>query len=241
MSSEKYNEIYNPEKKILHPIWYRQDSIMSIKFKKFFICSWGGCGSTMLQDYLLNFGLSYHIHDPSPPTNLKYAGKIINDEMRPWCHKEWAYIKNDRYYEHFSEIDISNEDIHNCYMIFIYRNPIYSIYSRFYNKEHLKHIDCDPNIKIEDIINAKNDLYNIINFFKKYKYNKRNYKIIFIKYETIFDNWENLNNILGIPNISKLFPEKKENLKIMPLYNDLENIYKELILEMNKMNPIEII
>ena len=57
--------------------------------------------------------------------------KIINEQMRPWCHKEWSYINNDRYYEHFSEVDISNDDIHNCYMIFIYRNPIYSIYSRY--------------------------------------------------------------------------------------------------------------
>lgn len=37
------------------------------KNKVFYVCSSGGCGSTILFNYLKNFGNVYHIHDRYPP------------------------------------------------------------------------------------------------------------------------------------------------------------------------------
>ena len=36
----------------------------------FYVCSYGGCGSTMLSNYLKNFGIVYHIHSINPPNHL---------------------------------------------------------------------------------------------------------------------------------------------------------------------------
>lgn len=45
------------------------------KNMNYYICSYGGCGSTVLMNYLSNFGNVYHIHDRYPPSKLKYVGK----------------------------------------------------------------------------------------------------------------------------------------------------------------------
>ena len=36
----------------------------------FYVCSYGGCGSTMLSNYLKKFGIVYHIHSINPPDHL---------------------------------------------------------------------------------------------------------------------------------------------------------------------------
>lgn len=40
--------------------------------KTFYVCSYGGCGSTMLCDSLNKYGKTVHIHSPKPPDNLEY-------------------------------------------------------------------------------------------------------------------------------------------------------------------------
>ena len=44
------------------------------KNKIFYICSYGGSGSTMLANYLSNFGKVFHIHSRYPPKKLTYTG-----------------------------------------------------------------------------------------------------------------------------------------------------------------------
>jgi len=39
----------------------------------YYICSYGGSGSTILFNYLSHFGNVYHIHDRYPPNNLQYT------------------------------------------------------------------------------------------------------------------------------------------------------------------------
>ena len=43
-----------------------------------------------------------------------------------------------------------------------------AILSRFYNPNHLIHIESDPTIKIEDIITKQKDLYGKEEFFNNY-------------------------------------------------------------------------
>jgi len=59
----------------------------------------------MLYEALSKFGFVQHIHSRNPPEKLQY----IN-------HREW-----------FSGVNIPDSDIENYCVIYIYRNPSYSI------------------------------------------------------------------------------------------------------------------
>lgn len=201
----------------------------------FYICSSGGCGSTLLYNYLKNFGNTYHIHDRYPPDKLCYIGKENTNE--------------DIYSEWFNKIEIPDDKLNNYKVIFIYRNPIEVIYSRMAlpngpNVNHLQNIKCNNNGKIYfgDVLKSKKDLYGLEEFFDNYTISKkRNYKIYCVKYEMLFNNIHILNKVLGIPDKKELYPTKQERRKKYDYLNDLYQIYASLIIKMNKMKFIEII
>ena len=129
------------------------------KNMNYYVCSFGGCGSTMLFKYLSNFGNVYHIHDRYPPDKLKYVGNLNTDKE---VYSEW-----------FNNVDIDENMVNNYKVIYIYRNPLKVIYSRFAgrygpNTEHLKHIMCDNggNIHLGDVLSRNKDLYKIECFIK---------------------------------------------------------------------------
>ena len=62
---------------------------------KFYVCSYGGCGSTMLCKYLSNFGKVKHIHSRHPPQKLTRGGGNI-------------------YFEWFNTIEIPEHESINC-------------------------------------------------------------------------------------------------------------------------------
>jgi len=200
----------------------------------FYICGSGGCGSTILFKYLSLFGNAYHIHDRYPPNKLKYTGKENTDK--------------DVYSEWFNDVEISEDNLKKYKVIFIYRNPVEIIFSRFGktnpNIPHLQHIMCnnDGNIKFSDIINKKKDLYGIEEFFDNYTVSKeRNYDIYAVKYELFWNNISLFNNVMGIPDIKELYPVKKETPKRYSYVTELNQIYKSLINKMNRMSFIEVI
>ena len=128
------------------------------KDMNYYICSYGGTGSTVLFNYLANFGNVYHIHDRYPPKKLQYVGKENTNE--------------DIYNEWFNGVEIPEENLKNYKIIFIYRHPIPVIFSRFAqyngpNIPHLQNIKCinNGNINIYDFINLKKDFYVIEGFF----------------------------------------------------------------------------
>lgn len=43
--------------------------------KIFYVCSYGGCGSTMLHQSLKKYGETKHIHSKNPPDKLEFIGK----------------------------------------------------------------------------------------------------------------------------------------------------------------------
>ena len=205
------------------------------KNMNFYICSIGGCGSTVIFNYLSLFGNVYHIHDRYPPNNLSYIGTENTIE--------------DIYSEWFNGIEIPQDKLKNYKVIFIYRNPIPIIFSRFAqtkgpNINHLKHIKCDNNgnINIYDVIRSKRDLYKMEEFFDNYIIPKsRNYDIYAIKYELFWDNIAFFNQIIGIPNIKDFYPIRQERAKKYQFINELNFIYRSLIMKMNRMKFIEII
>jgi hypothetical protein len=209
-------------------------NIMNNKLN-FYVCGSGGCGSTLIFNYLQNFGNSYHIHDRYPPEKLCYVGNENTDSP---VYSEW-----------FNKTEIPENKIKNYKVIFVYRNPIQVIFSRFAcvngpNINHLKHVMCDNNGKIyfSDVIHSKTDLYKLEEFYDNYTIpKKRNYEIICIKYEDFFNNISEFNKILGIPDIKELYPVKKERQKNFTFVKELSYIYRSLMVKMNKMKFIEII
>jgi hypothetical protein len=205
------------------------------KDMNYYICSSGGCGSTILFNYLSMFGNVHHIHDRYPPNKLQYIGKENTSEN---IYSEW-----------FNNIEIPEDKLKNYKVIFIYRHPIQVIFSRFAqskgpNITHLQHIKCDNNgnINFFDVIRSKRDLYKMEEFFDNYIIPKeRNYDIYAVKYELFWDNISLFNRIFGIPNIKELYPQKSERAKTFSYVKELNYIYNSLINKMNKMQFIEVI
>jgi hypothetical protein len=201
----------------------------------FYICSSGGCGSTMLFQYLSNFGNVYHIHDRYPPDKLCYTGNINTSDP---VYEEW-----------FNKTEIPEDKLQNYRVIFIYRNPFDVIFSRFAtpngpNITHMKNVKCDNNgeIYFGDVIRSRRDLYKLEEFFDNYTITKeRNYPIYCIKYELFFNNISSINRILGIHDIKSLYPIKNERKKTYTYVVELMNIYFSLNNKMNRMNFLEII
>jgi hypothetical protein len=218
-------------------------SIHSIPNKKtyfnknmhYYICSYGGSGSTVLFNYLSNFGNVYHIHDRYPPNKLTYVGKQNTSE--------------DVYNEWFNNVEIPEEHLANYKVIFIYRHPIQVIFSRLAqakgpNIPHLQHIKCNNNgnINIFDVLRTKKDLYGLEEFFNNYTMpSNKNYPIYSIKYELFWNNISLFNYVLGLPDIKGLYPVKQERPKRFSFVNELSFIYRSLIYKMNKSRFIEII
>jgi len=201
----------------------------------FYVCSSGGCGSTILYNYLRNFGKVYHIHDRFPPNHLCYTGSINTNET---VYDEW-----------FNKTEIPKNELSNYKVIFLYRNPIDVIFSRFAlpkgpNIRHMQNIKCDNNgeIYFGDIIQSRRDLYKLEEFFDNYTmFKDRNYPIYCVKYEHFFNNIGLFNKILGIPDIKSLYPIKSERKKKYTYIHELSIIYYHLMQKMNKMRFIEII
>lgn len=191
--------------------------------KIFYVCSYGGCGSKMLCSALNKYGETKHIHSRNPPDKLEYIGR----EKGGKTYEEW-----------FNGISIPEEQLKNYYVIYIYRKPSFSIESRFENSDHLKHIQIDSSIKLNDVLSSKKDLYKIREFYDNYtKPNiKRNYKIYCVKYEDIFHKQDELSELLGI---GKLNMVNKSTRKVVS--KDLNDIYADLITEMNQNEFIKII
>ena len=205
------------------------------KNRIFYVCSSGGCGSTVIFNYLKNFGTVYHIHDRYPPNKLEYTGNTNTDQ--------------DVYSEWFNGVEIPENELSNYKVIFIYRNPIKVIFSRFAqrngpNVSHLQHIKCDNNgnINIYDVLKTEKDLYQLEEFFDNYtKPSDKNYKIHCVKYELFWDNIALFNKTMGIPDIKSLYPVKQEKPKQLQFLSSLTKIYFSLINKMNFMRFIEIV
>ena len=205
------------------------------KKRTFYVCSYGGCGSYMLCDYLKNFGNVKHIHSRKPPTMLS---KITN---------EW-----------FNDEPILGTNINNYTVIYIYKNPIKSIYSRFVIKkqceensctyipysEHQENVQCDrTNITIEQCIEENKDLFKLEEFFDNYttQNQKKNYPIYCIKYEDFWENINLFNEKLNLPNEPHLYPVRRETPRETEVPEKLLSIYRPLIEKMNNMNFIDIV
>ena len=197
----------------------------------FYVVSYGGSGSYMIMRYLqsLNYKV-FHIHSRNRPKKLVHVGGK-NSNGTPI------------YFEWFNDIIIPENEVSNFKVIFVYRDPVKAIYSRYNNPRHLKNIQCiNTNTKIKDVIETKKDLYGIEEFFDNYASSApKNYKIFFVKYEEFFKKIPEFNKTMDIPNIPQKYPKENVTKRDLIYYKELQVIYKPLIDKMNKFNFIEVI
>jgi hypothetical protein len=209
--------------------------ISNPNIRHFYVCSYGGCGSFMLCDYLKNFGKVEHVHSREPPSILS---GITN---------EW-----------FNGKPIIGEAIKKYTVIYIYKNPIKAIYSRYIktiknnnktitgvaHKEHQHNVQCDrEDITVEQCINENKDLFKIEEFFDNYTtLNKRkNYFIYCVKYEDFWQNISEFNKTFRLQDRKDLYPEKKETKRNYVVPDKLLEIYTPLIEKMKTKKFIEIV
>lgn len=191
----------------------------------FYVCSYGGCGSTYLVQSLKQYGNVEHIHSRFPPKKLEYVGVERDGSF----YEEW-----------FNGKKIPKNQLKNYYVIYIYRNPVKSIISRFHMSQHLKNIQIDENIMIEDVIKQNKDLFKINEFYDNYtKSKKRNYKIYCIKYEELFDKQDELSKVLNIGPLNLIKKESNRNETSNEI--KLTKIYKNLINKMSNNDFISIV
>ena len=112
-------------------------------------------------------------------------------------------------------------------------------------KKHItswKNLSRNDQCTIEDVIQQGKDLYGIQEFFDNYtKPNpKRNYKIICVKYEELFEKQNELSELLNIGPLNLI---KKESKRTINEENEksLNEIYRDLKNTMNCMSFITII
>jgi hypothetical protein len=201
----------------------------------YYVCSFGGCGSTILFSYLKQFGNVYHIHDRHPPDKLCYIG---GENTTDPVYSEW-----------FNKTEIPANKLATYKVIYIYRDPIYVIFSRCTtttgpNVAHLQHIQCinNGNIWLGDVVSSGKDLYQLEEFFDHYMVPRsRNYPIYAVKYEQLFEHMSLFNKVLGIPDIPHLYPKKKERTKRYTFVKELSCIYASLIGKMRARPFIQVV
>ena len=191
--------------------------------RTFYVCSYGGCGSTYLCEMLKQYGSVEHIHSREPPELLEYVGGENT-------YKEW-----------FNGQKIPEPDLQNVTVIYIFKDPVKAIFSRFHNPLHLRNIQIEY-CTIKDVIEKEEDLFRINDFFTNYTTSNtnRNYKIICVKYEQLFEKQNELCKLLNIGplNLVKIETDRQVN----KLNEDQLNIiYKDLKNTMENMDFITIV
>lgn len=201
--------------------------------QSFYVCSFGGSGSKMLQTYLSHFGNTFHIHSRNPPNKLTRVGTYDSHE--------W-----------FNNIEIEFKPMDKIKVIYIYRNPIDAIYSRFYvkygdnyftAKDHLTNIGAE-HWSTEVVIGNMVDLWKLDEFFNNYTIpnNKRNYQIYCVNYDKFWDNISSFNSALNLPDIKELYPIRKESSTHHSIYiKELTQLYKSLTDKMESLPPVVIV
>jgi hypothetical protein len=179
----------------------------------FYVCTYGGSGSTAFCKYLGQFAKRvYHVHSKMPPTTLKQVN-LFN--------------------EHFTEADADPKNI-KC--IFLYRDPTAAVLSRFSVKNHLRNIECDENVTVAQVAEQKKDLYGINEFFYNYLEAPRNYPVLFVKYEALFTSMDLVHQYLNIPSTLRIDPLVKiETVRESAYEPQLKEVYAPLVSQMQKL------
>jgi len=154
----------------------------------FIVCSFGGCGSWILAQYLSHFGKVHHCHSRTPPLKLT----TVKDE-------------------HFTNEEV---DVQTSRVIYVYRDPrkaMASVGRRWEWRDHLRNIEVDPCLTPADV--GDEDPFALAEFHNNYiTRTERNYRILCVKYEDLWENFSGLNAVIGLPDKPAFYPCKMESI-----------------------------
>jgi hypothetical protein len=195
----------------------------------FYVCSYGGCGSTLLSAYLANIGSVKHVHSRRPPRTLQHVGT--------------SRALGSNYHEWFNGVPVAERLLPVIRVIYLYRDPVRATLSRFHNPIHRKHVQmANPSRTIQDVISTNKDLFGLEEFFDNYTCGEKQYKVICVKYEAMFEELSELHTALGLPppagGSSGL--KRSENRPDQQYIDALEPVYSRLKKKMANMKMIEI-
>jgi hypothetical protein len=187
--------------------------------RTFHVCSYGGCGSKMLCTALKKYGIVHHIHTRNPPVKLTHVSG-----------------------EYYTDRPIKESELQQHVVIYIYKNPIKSLFSRFVgNPGGRKNIQVkDPKLDLDDVVRDRVDHLGFGEFFHNYTtpVPERNYKIICVKYEDIFERQDELAQVLGVGDLKLV---RKETPRTYKHEEVLQEIFKDLLQEMSRMDFITVV
>ena len=185
------------------------------KDRHFYVCSFGGCGSWLIAQYLSRFGVVHHIHSRKPPT-----------PSLTMPHGE-----------HFSTIQTPER---NNTVVYVFRDPLHAMASvtrRFPLHQHLTNIECaDPTATMKDALNKQEDVFGLAEFYRNYTTPNphRTYRIYCVKYEDFFERLPEFNYKLGLYDNPKFYPLKKETKTKSEDISGLKTVYASLQEEMRR-------
>ena len=81
------------------------------------------------------------MHSRNPPEYLKRAR--TNPKAVENQYKEW-----------FTKKRIPDEELKDYIVLYIYKNPVNAIFSRFDNPNHLRHVETKTSTTIEDVVHT---------------------------------------------------------------------------------------
>ena len=179
----------------------------------FYICSYGGSGSWMLVNHLEKFGKAHHVHTRKPLNIL--------------CEVDG---------EHFTTKPVADTTGHQ--VVFIYSEPEWSIHcSDSFSPRHWINIGVDQDAISTrgDYIRDNIDIIKYEEFFDNYhEMQNRNYDILFIRFEKMWDNLDKISDYLGVSFDS--FPENK--YKDTPKKINRMSVYDNFRDRINNLEPV---
>jgi len=143
----------------------------------YYVCSYGGCGSWMMCNFLTNLGhTAYHIHSRFPPKVL--CKPFFDADGKP--------------HEQFSSIP----ELEPAKVIYLYSKPEHSIASRAsFGDVHWRNIGVHAqvikqlgDISRDQLLAIPTDIIQYEQFFDNYVNTSYAYDIICINYHKIWDN-----------------------------------------------------
>lgn len=203
--------------------------------KIFYICSYTGCGTMMLSNALDKLGYRTRIvHSPVVPTKLEYTNR--DGDLDPYSKNNIGF--------NFNGEKIPDNLVSNFYVIYIYKNPLDVIYSRFINGKDFSHLVTinKRSVDLKQVLTQKKDLYGLENFFDTYTTPNpnRNYKIICVNYSMIFSEQDKLSELLGVGPLNLFRKETNRHID-RDIHNKLISIYKPFIIKLSQMPFIKIV
>ena len=208
---------------------------MKDKGRVYYVCSYGGCGSKMLTNFLKSYGRAFHIHSRKPPEKLTFIRETVHTGELEW----FDYEK-----------EIPENLLPNYYVIFLYCKPVFSLMSSYaWGPIHFSNIEIDANSDLNemsrpDYLKRGVDSIKYIDFFNNYIFNtsERNYNLIAVNYHHLWDNIDKLFFLLDIELSEKsTFPVRStpslEKIKACKKYS----MYKDLDVIIDSLEPVFII